>query len=658
MSEPPETEELFPEGYETPLLPTPDPPEIRAERFKAAAVNAHDKLIQQGGRPTRLIRFVPRCKAVLGIDGLCYEDAEKVEVLFHPGPGSSGPGRHPTELEFTVGHWAAEYEQFSEELRRWQASCHDQQQRREKSKSIDTDRQPDSQDPRLAASLKRLREWKEYRDYFQRAVGRYKRRIEGLRKAMEMLERKGPEVEDSTYKRPDFPEWEYSTYKGHRFNSWMGDMEMNLEHLAREEKRFEWVKQEFTQVLSDCAASLMGAPILRRRIEESSKLEATQVFNTLLATGGKPTRSMRPVPRRLDVGMQVRYIHLLCHWEAEYSQFKGELQEWNRFPDCRQRKPENPTTEALQDEQGCYNTTVHVALWKDYQAYQQLEVDNRKGWVEFWQRRWNFYDYLANHWAGTSTAKRYVSHAEKARSWIEEAQQQFHLAEMRLEWVEEQCSTLVARDIVSVTAASLSNISDNQVKPAKRSGKAALQNVAMNGSAPRNYHDKRGSLAPARSKLSPIHCSKISKIKGRRSSLSHRIFRPPTRYNLNPPQGRSATMSLLLPCAVSSRKSSRLSDGSGVIPENISAHPPPIKLRRSNRISKLNDAIITPASHSAMNPATVPQATSSQRFRRSNSNRRLVGKSPDSSSAKPRGITKRQMNNVSRSKTKVPLENP
>ena len=67
------------------------------------------------------------------------------------------------------------------------------------------------------------------------------------------------------------------------------------EKLAAEEKRLEWVKKQLPAVLSECAVSLMELPTSRRQMEERSELEAKRVSTTLMETGGRPTRPMRPV---------------------------------------------------------------------------------------------------------------------------------------------------------------------------------------------------------------------------------------------------------------------------------------------------------------------------------------------------------------------------
>lgn len=277
LSKTPNPEEPWPEGYETPAgyeTPGPEPPEVRAESNKFGAKKAHDTLIQMGGRPTRPIRYNPRWKTVLLGGDLLHEDAEKIEVLFYEGSDArgSGPSRHWTEAGFIAAHWGAECRQFQEELRRWQGFRDVQQWIREhrpdKAREEDMERQRYPQDPHLTASLKKLKDWKEYRVYFQRGIDKCKKRIEGARRAVEAIERKDPVMNQG---------------KVH----WLRVIETKRERVTAEEKRLEWVKQQLPTVLLECAASLMGAPTSRHEMEERSELEAKRVFNTLVETGGR-----------------------------------------------------------------------------------------------------------------------------------------------------------------------------------------------------------------------------------------------------------------------------------------------------------------------------------------------------------------------------------
>ncbi|KAI9764521.1 MAG: hypothetical protein M1835_007555, partial [Candelina submexicana] len=465
-SAPPQPEDPWPEGYET---PGPDPPEVRAEQHKVEAEEVYDTLIQMGGRPTRPIRPIPPWKKVLIQGDLCYRYAEEIEVLFHSSWHGNSRGLHSTltEADYIAAHWAAECSQFREELRRWQGFLDDQQWRREhrpefaREEEIERLRYP--QDPHVTASLKKLKDWKEYLVYFQRTIGVSKKRIEAARRAVEAIQRKDPEVVANKGKVRRL---------GKR--DWLVIIEREREEIAAEKKRLEWVKQQLPVVLSECTASLMGAPTACREMQERSELEAKRVFNTLVETGGRPTRPMRPVPCNQEREDTYNSVHVLCHWEAECSQFEEELREWRNFLDHRQKKEVDEVT--VQEQQGA-QTTTQVVLWKDYRAYQQMEVDHAKQWVTF---------------------------SQQMKLDVEFPQKQVRSAEMRLEWVERQLSALLAERAVSTTAMSTFNRLEDQAKlpkRASRSGQTTLKNHRpnrFNKSGPRSNHDEKRNRVSAK----------------------------------------------------------------------------------------------------------------------------------------------------------------
>ncbi|CAF9924413.1 MAG: hypothetical protein ALECFALPRED_002745 [Alectoria fallacina] len=170
-------------------------------------------------------------------------------------------------------------------------------------------------------------------------------------------------------------------------------------------------------------------------MEERSELEAKQVYITLMDTDGRPTRPIRPVSDVYDAEYTDEHVHALCHWEGEWSLFEEELREWKKFLDYRQKKK----TEVQLKERQSAESPTQVDLWKDYRAYQHLEVDNAKQWMEFWRRQVEEFQDTENRcalqgWA--DTVERYHSEAENARSYVEEARKQVGLIKMRLQWVE------------------------------------------------------------------------------------------------------------------------------------------------------------------------------------------------------------------------------
>ena len=109
----------------------------------------------------------------------------------------------------------------------------DSQQRRrdhrpEFAREEDMERQRYPQDPDLTASLKKLKDWKEYQCYFQRWIDRCKQIIEGARRAVEAIQRKDPEVVVNKGK-----------VRGLDDEDWLRTIEEQREKLTAEEKRLE-----------------------------------------------------------------------------------------------------------------------------------------------------------------------------------------------------------------------------------------------------------------------------------------------------------------------------------------------------------------------------------------------------------------------------------
>ncbi len=341
LSEPPTPpSDCSPRLSETPT----EDPKKKMERYKLEANRAYDALIQMGGRPTRPIRCNLHWKSVLFGGEQFYQDTEEDEELFYYRTAKPRRAPHPTEAGVIVSHWVAEKMRLDEELQRWQDFRDTQQWVREhhpeKAREEDMERQRYPHDPQLTASLKKLTDWKEYQVYFQRGIDRLNKGMEGARRAVEAIQRKDPEVVVNKGK-----------VRGRDDEDWLRTIERQRELLAAEEKRLEWVKQQLPAVLSECAASLTELPTSRRQMEERSELEAKQVYTTLVDTGGRPTRPIRPVPDVYDAEHTDEHVHALCHWEGECSQFEEELREWKKFLDYRQKKEADERTEVQLEEQ-------------------------------------------------------------------------------------------------------------------------------------------------------------------------------------------------------------------------------------------------------------------------------------------------------------------
>ena len=402
----------------------------------------------------------------------------------------------------------------------------------------------------------------------------------------------------------------------------------------------------------------MELPTSRRQMEERSELEARQVYNTLMDTGGRPSRPIRPVPDIYDAEHTDEHIHALCHWEGECSQFEEELREWKKFLDYRQKKETDGKTEVQLEERQSAESPTKVDLWKDYRAYQQLEIDNAKQWVEFWRRQVAEFQDTENHcalqgWA--STAKRYYSEAEDARSYAEEARKQVGPPELRLKWAEQQLSAFLAECAVSTTEVSTSNPLEDQAMPPKRASKSSqttlkdLRSNRSDKSVPRSSHNNKKNRPSANSALGPIHSSKVSKAAGRKIPGPRRPSKIPAERDDGQNQGLNITISPPPPANVAPRRSRRLSTNqkrSGALEADLAAdlgrnaQPQPIDVmpRRSDRILKQKERTSTSTSSAALSSVVILQTAS---FPRSKPKGRRAGNKSDPSLVKPRGISKR-----------------
>lgn len=218
-------------------------------------------------------------------------------------------------------------------------------------------------------------------------------------------------------------------------------MHDRLEWLEAEEKRLKWIQQQLPLILSECAGSLIGTPTSCRQMKERMEADTRQVYTSLINTSGRPTRPIRPISD-IEESDQADFLLVLCHWEDGYSQFEDQLTEWKQFQEYLSKKEVDENKESQPQEQQSTESLTKLNHWKEYQAYQQMKVDNAKKWVEFWRRQAKWFQQKEKYWAqpemiGGGEAQRYRSQAEEARSHAEDAQQQIRPVELRLEWIEQ-----------------------------------------------------------------------------------------------------------------------------------------------------------------------------------------------------------------------------
>ena len=406
----------------------------------------------------------------------------------------------------------------------------------------------------------------------------------------------------------------------------------------------------------------MELPTSRRQMEEKSELEAKKVYNTLMDTGGRPSRRIRPVPDIHDAEHTDKHVHALCHWEGECGQFEEELREWKKFLDYRQKKETDGKTEVQLEERQSAESPTQVDLWKDYRTYLHLEVEDTKQWVEFWQQQVKHFQQEEDNCARQAKqaekdstrqamedyAYRHHSEAEEMRSYLEEARKQVKPTEMRLQWVEQQLSTLLAEYAVSSAEVSTSHHLEAQAITPKRSSRSGQLKCLTSDRSGRSTlrgnqkPDKNKKRASVNSALGPIHSSKVSKAAGRKTLRPRRQSKIFADRDDGQNQGLNTTISPPPPANVAPRRSRRLStnqkrsdaleaDLAAELGRNAQPQPTEVMLRRSDRISKQKERMSTSTSSAALSSAPFP---------RSKSKGRVAGTKPDRSWGKPRGISK------------------
>ena len=626
-------ESVYPvEGYDTPE-PGHEPPEVIAESNKMLAEEAYHTLLRLGGRSTRPIRPVPPWKKVAIQGDLCYRYAEEVEVLFHSAWHGNSPGLYSslTEADYMMDHWGAECRQFREELRRWQDFLDTQQWRRdhrpEFAKEEDMERQRYPHDPQLTASLKSLKDWKEYQVYFQRGIDRGKDRIEWARQEAEAMECKDSEVVATKDKA-----------RGRSHKDWLRLIERQHEWVAAEEKRSKWANEQLPAVLSECIALLRGTPASLREMELRSEFEAREVCNTLLGTGGRPTRPIRPVPNTQEHDYTDKHFRVLSHWQGECSYFEKELREWKKFLAYRQAR------KADLEERPSAETPEWADLWKDYRAYQQLEVENAKQWIQFWQRQvkesQETEDNCVRQGNG-AIARRYHSEAEEARSHINEVRKLVRPAKTRLRWIEQ------------VVRESTSDCPKKQAERPKRQTRS-LQTTLVDLKAgrsdnlvTRSGHHTQKSRASTNFTLSPIHPSRVSKAAKRKAPSRQPYLKTLAEHSDRRSRGPDTTISPLIPADITLRRSSRLLGGEKRAPalETSLATDWTKSTRSPSTISRRKDQISKQKTRK--NPLISKKDASQCPSRPKTKGLSAGTKSDTSSIIKPRGISKRQKSNLS-----------
>ena len=279
--------------------------------------------------------------------------------------------------------------------------------------------------------LFRLNEWREFEVYHQCKADDRMMSTWRLRQALARLFE-----EEATSDREDTTSERAAVGKEIRANiesrldvlfSRQLDFEASLKQLA-------CIELQGLEMLSEASASLEGSPLLCQQFEKKMEDQTNGVYRKLGLLKARPSRSPQAPSTTAP------FTQRILHWKSETSRLYGELREWKIFLKWR-RNQANPSTSTSTKEQESNGRDVDLALWIDFVAYQQSEVDKARSWVGCWQRLQKsaaeeIQDLTR---AGLPTLG---GTSESIRKYIERFQQDVRTAEARLRSAQQQLADL------------------------------------------------------------------------------------------------------------------------------------------------------------------------------------------------------------------------
>ncbi|KAL9129805.1 MAG: hypothetical protein Q9217_001842 [Psora testacea] len=412
-----------------------------------------------------------------------------------------------------------------------------------------------------------------------------------------------------------------------------------------------------------------------------SRAYAEENYNTLIRKGGRPTRPIQydPVlPIQHEPGRWVypdghtRFLTaeeeeesteeswVRDHWGSEGSRFKHELTEWQLFRGFQRKfRPKNPE-DIPRFQQPIDDYCRKNGIKEEWKPQVHIEPKMRTKldeWKEFY-----FYQHtrLANYDWGIEEAEEQAESKLKAfdeaepkkatgKKWIwgdEFSREEFIMLEIglirtneeqreswrniRLDWIEQQFQVIASQcGITNGTALKTSklNHSPRQDRPPSRETKQPTVYLALSPTG--------------LSKVSKPARTKPSTLDWRRRSLRWAL---PSleKYALENEKGLN--MKQQLPSStVAPPRSLRISEPRGQVVVSLAEQPPPnVILRRSERIFKQKGGMSRLVSNEPVASTVASQTDPFEHLSQSKSKRRIAGNYSDISTAKPRGISKRQ----------------
>lgn len=287
-------------------------------------------------------------------------------------------------------------EDAEKELKDWKDSrdarqrAYESMQGQGAAKDADPQQQEHEREERFTASLKLLKDWREFRTYRELKVNLEWEGIQLCGSQLYLIHQELDEAESEDKRKELDGRRRKILEKNYTLQDHLG---RTGKRLRKKELLLKRVRQQLPAILSECIDSTSGSPLFRCRLKESYELAVRQLYDTLIEMGGRPSRPIQPAPSALKSKRTDKFLHVLRHWDDEYLFFEHELDVWKKFRKWQQQNRENPQGNEMQEnaepersDQRFPESLTKLNDWKEFQAYQQQQVDRARNGVDAWQR--------------------------------------------------------------------------------------------------------------------------------------------------------------------------------------------------------------------------------------------------------------------------------
>ena len=331
--------------------------------FETRAKQAHDRLVEMGGRPSRPIRLQPTWKATYR-DGLIYISDNEGEL----------DCTLSNDMDPMEHHWVEESTKFRGELEQWQIfrEC---QQKWQNNARLETQLELDNTDAGLMEILIRLSDWQEF-EIFQKNIRGGALYFEDRCRQTYLQIR---EFEVSTaYPRT-------SSVAHEAIRTWLRQFDQSQKEIEDANKKLNWIKSQWPKVVAESVDSISKSPELQSVLEAKFKRQTHAAFAAIQKLGGQPSRAVHPPHESMN------FFHRILYWTSEASKYMQELVDWETFLSWRLFElGDKPTTQEQDFE--CPQFQSGLDFYVEFEKFRSFQYNLASVWLQCWQRVVQWYE--------------------------------------------------------------------------------------------------------------------------------------------------------------------------------------------------------------------------------------------------------------------------